>query len=86
MEASIEPFYPGSRTCLAESPRRAQLSDSRRAAVQELLGRILELYSHGLNSEEIASRILDTEPQTALFLVSLLVEIILDNVPQQPVG
>lgn len=61
------------------------MSDSREAAAQELLGRILELHSHGLDSEEIATSILDTEPETALFLTSLLVEIILDNVPHRPV-
>jgi hypothetical protein len=58
------------------------MSDKRRAAVQELLGRILQLHDHGLDSEEIATRILDAEPETALFLTSLLVDLILDSAPQ----
>jgi hypothetical protein len=62
------------------------MSKNRRAATEELLGRILYLYSHSLDSEEIANRILDTEPETALFLTGLMVEVILDRVSHQQVA
>ena len=62
------------------------MSDSRRAAARELFSRIMKLHSHGIDSEEIGNQILDTEPETALFLTSLLVEILLDSFPHQQVS
>jgi hypothetical protein len=46
-------------------------------ATQALLQRILELHSSGLTPQEITTRILTSEPETAGFRAEMLIEIII---------
>jgi hypothetical protein len=46
-------------------------------ACETLLTRILELHISGSTADEIAARILTTEPENAMFRAGMLVEIIL---------
>lgn len=49
-------------------------------STQTVYEQILELHGCGCKSEEIAVQILRTEPETAVLLVGLLVEIIVEDV------
>ncbi|MGD0921520.1 MAG: hypothetical protein ABSA70_07125 [Terriglobia bacterium] len=46
-------------------------------ASQTLLTRIMELHIAGRSAEEIATQVLTTEPENAMFRAAMLVEIIL---------
>jgi 16S rRNA C1402 N4-methylase RsmH len=46
-------------------------------ASQTLLTRILELHTSGRTADEIATQVLTTEPENAMFRAAMLVEIIL---------
>jgi hypothetical protein len=61
------------------NPSELQLTYARHGeSCQILLSRILELHHGGLTAEEIALRVLTTEPENAPFRGAMLVEIILD--------
>jgi len=45
-------------------------------ATQTLLQRILEFHSSGLTPQEITTKILTSEPETAMFRAEMLIEII----------
>ena len=49
-------------------------------ASQTLLTRILELHTSGRTADEIATQVLTTEPENAMFRAAMLVEIILQQV------
>jgi hypothetical protein len=47
-------------------------------ASQPLLARIVDLHTAGRTADEIATQVLTTEPENAMFRAAMLVEIILD--------
>ena len=58
--------------------REPELMDRNHAqASQTLLTRIMELHIAGRSAEEIATQVLTTEPENAMFRAAMLVEIIL---------
>jgi len=57
------------------------VNHDRARASQALLARIRELYMAGRSAEEIASQVLTTEPENAMFRAAMLVEIILHYCP-----
>jgi hypothetical protein len=68
---------PGGRATRGER-QESQLMDRNHAqASQILLTRILELHTSGRTAEEIATQVLTTEPENAMFRAAMLVEIIL---------
>lgn len=53
-------------------------------ASQTLLTRILELHASGHTADEIATQVLTTEPENAMFRAAMLVEIILNYARRSP--
>jgi hypothetical protein len=53
-------------------------------ASQTLLTRILELHTSGRTADEIATQVLTTEPENAMFRAAMLVEIILEYARRCP--
>lgn len=65
--------------------QRAELMEWDHArASRTLLTRILDLHASGRTADEIATQVLTTEPENAMFRAAMLVEIILDYARRCP--
>lgn len=56
-----------------------QMDGNGKSAAQTLCENILEHYGRGCKPEEIANQVLCTDPETAVFRVALLVEIVVED-------
>jgi len=70
---------PGDRVARGERQEPGLTERNHVQASQTLLTRIMELHMAGRTPEEIATQVLTTEPENAMFRAAMLVEIILHH-------
>jgi hypothetical protein len=68
---------PGERVPRRDRQEPELMDRNHPPASQTLLARILDLHTAGHTADEIAARVLTTEPENAIFRAAMLVEIIL---------
>ena len=68
---------PGERVARGDRHEPEVMDRNHAQASQTLLTRIMELHIAGRSAEEIATQVLTTEPENAMFRAAMLVEIIL---------
>lgn len=68
---------PGERVARGDRQEPELMDRNHAQASQTLLTRIMELHIAGRSAEEIATQVLTTEPENAMFRAAMLVEIIL---------
>ncbi len=68
---------PGERVARGDRQEPELIERNHVQASQTLLTRIMELHMAGRSAEEIATQVLTTEPENAMFRAAMLVEIIL---------
>jgi len=69
--------HPGERIARGDRQEPELMDRCHAQASQTLLARILELHTSGRTADEIATQVLTTEPENAMFRAAMLVEIIL---------
>ena len=75
---------PGVRVTRRERQEPELMDRNHAPASQTLLTRILELHTSGRTADEIATQVLTTEPENAMFRAAMLVGIILDYARRCP--
>ena len=75
---------PGERVARGERQEPKLMDCNHARASQTLLTRIMELHIAGRSAEEIATQVLTTEPENAMFRAAMLVEIILHHARRCP--
>ena len=75
---------PGERVARGDRQEPKLIDRNHAQASQTLLTRILELHTSGRTADEIATQVLTTEPENAMFRAAMLVEIILDYARRCP--
>ena len=75
---------PGVRVTRRERQEPELMDRNHAQASQTLLTRILELHTSGRTADEIATQVLTTEPENAMFRAAMLVGIILDYARRCP--
>ena len=68
---------PGERVAHGDRQEPELMDRNHAQASQTLLTRIVELHIAGRSAEEIATQVLTSEPENAMFRAAMLVEIVL---------
>ncbi len=75
---------PGERVAHGDRQEPGLMDRNHAQASRTLLTRIVELHIAGRSAEEIATQVLTTEPENAMFRGAMLVEIILEYARRCP--
>jgi hypothetical protein len=75
---------PGERVARGDRQEPELMGRNHAQASQTLLTRIMELHIAGRSAEEIATQVLTTEPENAMFRAAMLVELILHYARHSP--